>query len=83
MKLELGYGSMIKRATGGFPLTSHSLRAKWNQGGKKLGSYITYISSDLGNEFNSRDFYTWLDQKKIKPFYINKSDYKTSYAQPS
>ena len=42
--------------------------------------YPSVISSDLGSEFNSKDFYSWLEQKKIKLFYINKSDYKTSYA---
>ena len=38
------------------------------------------ISTDLGSEFNSKDFYSWLEQKKIRLFYINKSEYKTSYA---
>ena len=38
------------------------------------------ISSDLGSEFNYKDLYNWLEQKKIRLFYINKSDYKTSYA---
>ena len=42
--------------------------------------YPTVISTDLGSEFNSKDFYTWLETKKIRLFYINKSDYKTSYA---
>ena len=42
--------------------------------------YPSTISSDLGSEFNSKDFYKWLEDKKIKLFYINKSDYKTSYA---
>jgi len=42
--------------------------------------YPSTISSDLGSEFNSKDFYKWLEQKNIKLFYINKSDYKTSYA---
>ena len=40
--------------------------------------YPSVISS--GSEFNSKDFYNWLEQKKIRLFYINKSDYKTSYA---
>ena len=44
------------------------------------GQYPSVISSDLGSEFNSKDLYNWLDQKKIRLFYINKSDYKTSYA---
>lgn len=35
---------------------------------------------DPGSEFNPGDFYKWLDDKKIKLPYINKSDYKTSYA---
>ena len=42
--------------------------------------FPTVISTDLGSEFNSKDFYTWLESKKIRLFYINKSDYKTSYA---
>jgi hypothetical protein len=42
--------------------------------------YPTVISTDLGSEFNSRDFYKWLESKKIRLFYINKSDYKTTYA---
>ena len=42
--------------------------------------YPTVISTDLGSEFNSKNFYNWLESKKIKLFYINKSDYKTSYA---
>ena len=44
------------------------------------GQYPSVISSDLGSEFNSKDFYRWLEDKKIRLFYINKSDYKTSYA---
>ena len=44
------------------------------------GQYPSVISSDLGSEFNSKDLYAWLEQKKIRLFYINKSDYKTSYA---
>ena len=44
------------------------------------GQYPNIISSDLGSEFNSKDMYAWLEQKKIRLFYINKSDYKTSYA---
>ena len=44
------------------------------------GQYPSVISSDLGSEFNSKDLYNWLEQKKIRLFYINKSDYKTSYA---
>ena len=44
------------------------------------GQYPSVISSDLGSEFNSKDFYKWLEDKKIRLFYINKSDYKTSYA---
>lgn len=42
--------------------------------------YPSVISTDLGSEFNSKDFYNWLEDKKIRLFYINKSDYKTSYA---
>ena len=42
--------------------------------------YPSVISTDLGSEFNSKDFYLWLEQKKIRLFYINKSEYKTSYA---
>ena len=42
--------------------------------------YPSVISSDLGSEFNLKDFYNWLEQNKIRLFYINKSDYKTSYA---
>ena len=42
--------------------------------------YPSVISTDLGSEFNSKDFYSWLEQKKIRLFYINKSEYKTSYA---
>ena len=41
--------------------------------------YPSVILSDLGSEFNSKDLYNWLEQKKIRLFYINKSDYKTSY----
>ena len=37
------------------------------------GQYSSVISSDLGSEFNSKDFYNWLEQKKIRLFYINKS----------
>ena len=44
------------------------------------GHYPSGISSDLGSEFNSKNFYNWLEDKKIRLFYINKSDYKTSYA---
>ena len=44
------------------------------------GQYPSLISSDLGSEFNSKDLYNWLKQKKIRLFFINKSDYKTSYA---
>ena len=44
------------------------------------GQYPSVISSDLGSEFNSKDFYNWLEDKRIRLFYINKSDYKTSYA---
>ena len=44
------------------------------------GQYPSVISSDLGSEFNSKDFYNWLERKKIRLYYINKSDYKTSYA---
>ena len=44
------------------------------------GQYPSVISSDLGSEFNSKDFYNWLEDKKIRLYYINKSDYKTSYA---
>ena len=42
--------------------------------------YPSVISTDLGSEFNSKDFYSWLEKKNIRLFYINKSDYKTSYA---
>ena len=42
--------------------------------------YPSVISTDLGSEFNSKDFYSWLEQKKIRLFYINKTEYKTSYA---
>ena len=42
--------------------------------------YPNVISTDLGSEFNSKDFYSWLEQKKIRLFYINKTEYKTSYA---
>jgi hypothetical protein len=38
------------------------------------------ISTDLGSEFNSKKFYNWLETKNIQMFYINKSDYKTTYA---
>jgi len=41
--------------------------------------YPSTKSSDLGSEFNSKYFYKWLESKNIKRFYINKSDYKTSY----
>jgi hypothetical protein len=44
------------------------------------GQKPTRITSDLGSEFNSKDFYNWLENKNIKLFYVNKSDYKTSYA---
>ena len=44
------------------------------------GQYPSVISSDLGSEFNSKDLYAWSEHKKIRLFYINKSDYKTSYA---
>ena len=44
------------------------------------GQYPSVISSDLGSEFNSKDLYNWLEEKKICLFYINKSDYKTLYA---
>ena len=44
------------------------------------GQCPSVISSDLGSKFNSKDLYNWLEQKKIRLFYINKSDYKTSYA---
>ena len=36
--------------------------------------FSTVISTDFGSEFNSKDFYTWLESKKIRLFYINKSD---------
>jgi hypothetical protein len=42
--------------------------------------YPSRITSDLGSEFNSKEFYSWLENKNIKLFYVNKSDYKTSYA---
>ena len=44
--------------------------------------YPSVISTDLGSEFNSKDFYSWLEQKKIRLYYryINKTEYKTSYA---
>ncbi len=42
--------------------------------------YPSVISTDLGSEFNSKDFYSWLEEKKIRLFYINKSDYKQTYA---
>ena len=38
------------------------------------GQYPSVISSNLGSEFNSKDLY-WLKPKKIRLFYINKSDY--------
>ena len=44
------------------------------------GQYPSVISSDLGSEFNSKDFYDRLEQKKVRLFSINKSAYKTSYA---
>ena len=31
--------------------------------------YSSVISTDLGSEFNSKDFYSWLEQKKIRLFY--------------
>ena len=42
--------------------------------------YPSVISTDFGSEFNSKDFYSWLEQKKIRLFYINKTEYKTSNA---
>jgi hypothetical protein len=42
--------------------------------------YPTVISTTLGSEFNSKMFYDWLATKNIRLFYINKSDYKTTYA---
>ena len=39
--------------------------------------YLSVISTDLGSEFNSKDFYPWLEQKRIRLYYINKSEYKT------
>ena len=44
------------------------------------GQHSSVTSSNLGFEFNSKDFYSWLEQKNIRLLYINKSDYKTSYA---
>ena len=40
------------------------------------GQKPTRITSDLGSAFNSKDFYSWLEQKNIKLFYVNKFDYK-------
>jgi transposase InsO family protein len=40
--------------------------------------YPRRITSDLGSEFNSKEFYSWLENKNIKLCYVNKSDYKTS-----
>ena len=42
--------------------------------------FPSVISTDLGSEFNSKDFYSWLESMKIRLFFINKSDYKTTYA---
>ena len=52
---------------------------KWTQEVPE-NQYPTRITTDLGSEFNSKDFYKWLEEKNIKLFYINKTEYKTSYA---